>query len=327
MDNEILAIADEDNEFIEKFNNYFLERYSNFFECHSFTEKETLLNFGLGRHISVLLIDSGLYDPDIGRLKAEKVFLLDEEDGFFDDNGYVRRIDRFRSADSIIREVLKECAESSERKNIASFTGNTKLYTVFSPVSRSLKTTLAICISQILSDRGRTLFISTEPFSGFNQLFMKKYEEDLSDLLLYMKGGGSNFRLRLQSTVDTSEGFDYIPPAMMGEDICSVENELWIRLIEEAGKSGYESIVLDCGSYVGGLFEILKKSSRIFLPTRPDLISKAKLNQFEALLHISGYEDVLASIEKLKLPFFENLPAVSCDMRNCELGKYVERML
>lgn len=327
MDNEILAIADEDNEFIEKFNNYFLERYSNFFECHSFTEKETLLNFGLGRHISVLLIDSGLYDPDIGRLKAEKVFLLDEEDGFFDDNGYVRRIDRFRSADSIIREVLKECAESSERKNIASFTGNTKLYTVFSPVSRSLKTTLAICISQILSDRGRTLFISTEPFSGFNQLFMKKYEEDLSDLLLYMKGGGSNFRLRLQSTVDTSEGFDYIPPAMMGEDICSVENELWIRLIEEAGKSGYESIVLDCGSYIGGLFEILKKSSRIFLPTRPDLISKAKLNQFEALLHISGYEDVLASIEKLKLPFFENLPAVSCDMRNCELGKYVERML
>ncbi len=327
MDNEILAIADEDNEFIEKFNNYFLERYSNFFECHSFTEKETLLNFGLGRHISVLLIDSGLYDPDIGRLKAEKVFLLDEEDGFFDDSGYVRKIDRFRSADSIIREVLKECAESSERKNIASFTGNTKLYTVFSPVSRSLKTTLAICISQILSDRGRTLFINMEPFSGFNQLFMKKYEEDLSDLLLYMKGGGSNFRLRLQSTVDTSEGFDYIPPAMMGEDICSVENELWIRLIEEAGKSGYESIVLDCGSYIGGLFEILKKSSRIFLPTRPDLISKAKLNQFEALLHISGYEDVLASIEKLKLPFFENLPAVSCDMRNCELGKYVERML
>ena len=327
MDNEILAIADEDNEFIEKFNNYFLERYSNFFECHSFTETETLLNFGLGRHISVLLIDSGLYDPDIGRLKAEKVFLLDEEDGFFDDSGYVRKIDRFRSADSIIREVLKECAESSERKNIASFTGNTKLYTVFSPVSRSLKTTLAICISQILSDKGRTLFISTEPFSGFNQLFIKKYEEDLSDLLLYMKGGGSNFRLRLQSTVDTSEGFDYIPPAMMGEDICSVENELWIRLIEEAGKSGYESIVLDCGSYIGGLFEILKKSSRIFLPTRPDLISKAKLNQFEALLHISGYEDVLASIEKLKLPFFENLPAVSCDMRNCELGKYVERML
>ena len=327
MDNEIFAIVDEDKEFIEKFNNYFLERYNNLFECHSFTEKETLLSFGLGKHISVLLIDSGLYDPDIGRLKAERIFLLDEEDGFCDENGNIRKIDRFRNADSIIKEILKECAESSERKNVASFTGNTELYTVFSPVSRSLKTTLAICISQILSDRGRTLFINTEPFSGFNQLFMKKYEEDLSDLLLYMKGSGSNFRLRLQSTVDTSEGFDYIPPAMIGEDICSVESELWIRLIEEAGKSGYESIVLDCGDHINGLFDILKKSSRIFMPARQDLISRAKMNQFEALLHISGYEDVLASIEKLKLPFFENLPAVSCDLRTCELGRYVERIL
>ena len=327
MDNEIFAIADEDMEFMEKFNNFFLERYSGLFECHSFTGKESLLSFGLERHISVLLMDSRLYDSDIGRLKAERIFLLGEEDGFCESGESVRMIDRFKNADSIIKEILKECAESGERKGNTSFAGNSDLYVVFSPVSRSLKTTLAVCASQFLSDRGRTLYINTEPFSGFNQIFMKKYDEDISDLLLYMKGSGSNFRLRLQSTVDTSEGFDYIPPAMMGEDICGVESELWIRLIDEAGKCGYENIVFDCGSHINGLFEILKKSSRILMPVRNDLISKAKLTQFEAMLHIGGYEEIIAGIEKLKFPFFENIPSIACDLRRSDLGVYVEGIL
>ncbi len=328
MENEILAIADEDMDFMEKFNIFFQERYSNLFECHSFTGKESLLSFGLNCHISVLLISSEMYDSDVGRLKAEKIFLLDEEDGVLPDDEGIRRIDRYKNADSIIKEILKECAESGEGKSRVSSTGSSELYTVFSPVSRSLKTTIAVCLSQLLSDRGRTLYINTESFSGFNQIFMKKYDEDLSDLLLYMQASGSNFRLRLQSAVDTSEGFDYIPPAMMGEDICSVESELWIRLVDEAGKSGYEYIVFDSGTHMNGLFEILKKSSRIFMPVRQDLLSKAKLTQFEAMLHIGGMEALISDIEKLRLPFFENLPSLSCDLRNCELGRYLsERIL
>ena len=327
MDNEILAIADEDMDFMEKFNNFFQERYNNLFECHSFSGKESLLNFGLNIHISVLLIDSGMYDADVSRLKAEKIFLLDEEDGIFSDDENIRKVDRYKSADTIIKEILKECAESEERKSRVSSTGSSELYTVFSPVSRSLKTTVAVCLSQLLSDRGRTLYINTESFSGFNQIFMKKYDEDLSDLLLYMQGSGPNFRLRLQSTVDTSEGFDYIPPAMMGEDICSAEGELWIRLIEEAGKSGYKYIVFDSADHLNGLFEILKKSSRIFMPVRQDLLSKAKLTQFEAMLHIGGMEELLSDIEKLKLPYFENLPSISCDLRNCELGRYLSERI
>ncbi len=327
MDNEILAIADADTDFMEKFNNYFQDRYDNLFECHSFTGKDRLLEFGLNRHISVLLIDSEMFDPDIERLKAEKVFLLDEEDGFTADDESIRRIDRFKNADSIIKEILKECAESVERTGSAVSLAGSRLYTVFSPVSRSLKTTFAVCLSQILSDRGKTLYINTESYSGFNQIFMKKYNEDLSDLLLYMKGSGSNFRLRLGSTVDSSEGFDYIPPAIMGEDINCVESEMWIRLIDEAGKSGYGSVVFDCGTQISGLFDILKQSSRIFMPVRQDPISKAKLNQFEALLHIGGMEELLSGIEKLKLPYFEDLPAISCNLRNCELGRYVEGIL
>ena len=328
MDNEIFAIADEDMDFMEKFNNFFQERYNSLFECHSFTGKESLMDFGLSSHISVLLIDSGMYDSDVDRLKAERIFLLDEEDGSLPENENVRKIDRFKNADSIIREILKVCAENSEEKNRLSSTGSSELFTVFSPVSRSLKTTFAICLSQLLSDRGRTLYINTEPFSGFNQIFMKKYDGDLSDLLLYLQSGGGNFRFRLQSTVETSEGFDYIPPAMMGEDVCCAESSLWIRLTEEAEKSGYEHIVFDCDSHLNGLSKILKKSSRIFMPVRQDQISKAKLTQFEAMLHIGGMEEILPDIEKLRFPFFENLPSISCDLRSCELGRYLsERIL
>ncbi len=326
MDRDILAIADQDTAYMEKFANYIQERYEGLFECHLFSGMESLMEYGLENPISVLLIDPSIYDPGIKRLKAEKIFLLDEEDKY-PEGDEIRKIDRFKSADSIIKEILKECSSLEGKKGVLSGTGNTCLYTVFSPVTKCLKTTLAVCLSQLLSDRGRTLYINTEFFSGFNQIFMKKYETDLSDLLLYMKGKGPNFRYRLQSAVDSSQGFDYIPPGMMPDDIFCVEKEIWLDLIEESGKCGYEYLVLDCGGYINGLLDILKKSERILMPVRQDGISRARLNQFEALLHISGYEELIPMIEKLQLPYFEKLPSIAGDLRYTGLGEYAGRIL
>ncbi len=327
MDPEILAIADKDRDYMEKFNNYIQEKYSGLFECHLFTGRESLFDYGLKNRISVLLIDSSLYDEDVRRFKAQRIFLLDEEDRILEDDENIRKIDRFRPADSIIKDILKECAMSEGKGNSGMRMGQSSIYTVFSPVTRSLKTTLAVCLSQLLSDRDRTLYVNTEAFSGFNQLFMKKYESDISDLLLYMKGSGSNFRFRLQSTVDSSQGYDYIPPGMMPDDIYCVEGEYWLKLLEEAGKCGYAYVVLDCGSHINGLFEIMKKSRRILMPVRGDSISKARVTQFEALLHISGQEELISDIEKLQLPYFEKLPSIAADLRMTELGQYVEKIL
>ncbi len=328
MESGILALADRDKDYLEKFNNFLSSRYGGIFECHSFTDTDHLMEYGLKNDITVLLIEEGLYDDSLKRIKARNIYILDEDD--CDDikgGDGVLRISRFKSADSIIKEVLSKIQILESEDIRTGVCDRYRLFTVYSPVGRCLKTTLAVTISQLLSDRGRTLYINTEVFSGFNQIFMSHYEGDLSDILFYLKDHTSNFSFKLQSMVMSSEGYDYIPPGVMPEDIGLTESCLWEELFSSAAKCGYEFIVLDMGSFINGMLDILKKSERIFMPVRTDTVSRAKLNQFEALLHISGNEEILPLIERLSLPYFEGLPSIAADLRKTAVAQYISGRL
>jgi len=328
MDSEILALADRDKDYLEKFNNYLSSRYGGIFECHSFTDREHLLDYGLKNEITVLLIEEGLYDESLRRINPKNTYILDEEgnEGDEDSEG-ISRISRYKSADSIIRQILSKAELKEENRRKAGVFDCCRLYTVYSPVGRCLKTTLAVAVSQLLSDRGRTLYINTESFSGFNQIFMSHYEGDLSDILFYLRNNSANFPVRLQSMVMSSEGYDYIPPGVMPEDICTADPNLWEELFSAAAKCGYEYIVLDMGAFISGMLEIMKKSERIFMPVRSDTVSRAKLNQFEALLHISGNDEILGLIDQLSLPYFEGLPSIAADLRLTALSEYIRGRL
>ena len=326
MDAKILALADRDTDYLEKFNNYIRTNYTGIYECHCFTDKECLMEYGLEHEITVLMVDGTLYSEDLKRIRTDRIFILDEESGGDEGDG-IKRINRYRNADSIIKEVLKETSGAGEEKmQILSETPG-KLFTIFSPISRSLKTTLAVAMSQLLSDKGKTLYINTEGFSGFNQIFMSKYDTDLSDLIFFLKSGCADFPYKLLGAVVSSRGYDYIPPAMMPADIYAVEGNVWDELFDQAGRCGYEYIVLDMGNFLNCMFEILKRSERVFMPVRTDSISRSKLTQFEALLHISGNEELIGTVEKLNLPFFENIPSISSDLRLSEPAKFIAERL
>lgn len=326
MDSQILAVVDRDRDYLEKFNNYINLKYGGIFECHSFTDTDALLRYGLKNDITVLMIESELYNESLNRINPGKIYILADEGGS-DREEDVIRISRFKSADSIIKEVLSEVRlEDAGNIKMSDF-DLSRIFVVYSPVSRCLKTTLSVTISQLLSDRGKTLYINTECFSGFNRIFMSHYDTDLSDLLFYLKGGSSNISLKLQSMVFSSQGYDYIPPGVSPEDICQTEPGIWEELFKEAAKCGYEYIVMDMGNYISGMLEIMKKSEKIFMPVRTDTVSKAKLAQFEALLHISGCEDILDHIERLQLPYFEGLPSVAADLRMSAPAEFIKGSL
>ena len=202
------------------------------------------------------------------------------------------------------------------------------VFTVFSPVSRVLKTTFAVAMGQILSDRGRTLYLNLEPYAGFHQIFMQKYDADLSDLLFYLKGNNSRFRYKLQSMVLTSQGLDYVPPAMSPEDLLAAGEEEWLSLLEAAGQTGYDYIILDPGLSLHGMTAILKKSERIYMPVRQDSQSKAKLAQLDALFRISGNTEIMEKTERLQFPYFEDIVSVAGNLRSGSLGSFIrERVL
>ena len=63
----------------------------------------------------------------------------------------------------------------------------------------------------------------------------------------------------------------------------------------------YKAVILDLGDCVSGLYDILKKCSRIYTPYIQDEISMAKMRQYEENLKTAGYSDILKRTMKRQM--------------------------
>ena len=114
-------------------------------------------------------------------------------------------------------------------------------------------------------------------------------------------------------------------------DILGTAGEDWLslfRLIAQEG--GYDYLILDLGDSVQDLYEILNQCTRIYMPVRSDLLSQAKIEQFENLLRIWDYNSAADKLTKISLPYFESKSrgrAYFEDLIWGELGDYVRSLL
>lgn len=67
------------------------------------------------------------------------------------------------------------------------------------------------------------------------------------------------------------------------------------------GPMQYKAVILDLGDCVSGLYDILKKCSRIYTPYIQDEISMAKMRQYEENLKTAGYSDILKRTMKRQM--------------------------
>ena len=59
------------------------------------------------------------------------------------------------------------------------------------------------------------------------------------------------------------------------------------------------------GNGIEELFQLLDLCKFIYMPVCTDSVSKSKLRQFENLLNLKGYSQILTKTVKMNLPFYE----------------------
>ena len=94
--------------------------------------------------------------------------------------------------------------------------------------------------------------------------------------------------------------------------------------------SSYEAVVLDVGDGIEEVFQILDLCTKVYMPVRDDRISKCKLEQFEKLLRLRDYSQLLAGIETVVLPIlFQNTDNSFWieELVWSELGDFVRELL
>lgn len=320
MKKNIFAVCDLEVDYACNFMDYLNQKKNVPFEIQAFTTVKSLIAYGKKTHIELLLISGKAMCREVRELNIGKIVILSEGVHSPELDQYPS-VYKYQSSSDVIREVM---ACYGEEKAVESVTfpvlkKTTEIVGIYSPLKRCLKTSFALAMGQILAKEKAVLYLNFEEYSGFEELLGRSFSHDLTDLLYYVRQGNQNLIHKMNGMIQTIHNLDFIPPVHTPWDIHGTAWEDWDKLLEEIIRSSsYEVVILDIGSEIEEIFQILDKCSRIYMPVLSDSISICKIAQFENLLRIWDFSQILPKITKIKPPFH---------VENCLGEAYMERLM
>lgn len=307
MNKGVLAIYDLDADYANCLLEYISDRQGIPFKTIAFTEKEELLKYTSESYVDILLISASEMEDRIAQQNIGKIILLSAGNIFSEYIGY-SSIYKYQSTENIIREVIDCYVDVHKDNGIISISrGNTDIIGVYSPLGRIGKTTFALTLGQVLAVDYSVLYINMEEFSAFDKIFEKNYPGDLSDLMYFYKQNPEVIPIKLQAIVNNIHGMDYVPPLLYSTDLRNINTEEWVNLIQKIASTGtYDKIILDLGSVVKDVFQILNICSSIYMPIDDDRISLMKIAAYEEYLLNCQLEELINRTVKIKIPKVES---------------------
>ena len=321
-------IAEGINNFME----YLNQKRNIPFEVHAFSSAEMFLEFAKNNETEILLISDKAMKEEIRRYPIRQIIILSEgvHSPVLDQYPAVYK---YQSSEKVIREVMA-CygVENGVDTSPALLPKKEmRIIGIYSPVGRTQKTSFALTMGQILAKERAVLYLNMESYSGFERLLECSYDRGMSDILYYARQENQGIIYKLGGMVQSMQNLDYLPPAASPMDIQTAKYEEWKWLFQEIEKnSSYEVLILDLGDGVADLYQILDFCNEIYVPTRNDVISAAKMEQFENLLRRWDCQSVLDKMRKIHVPFHtanRTGKAYFEELVWSELGDYVRQIL
>lgn len=319
-------VCDVQEEYAEYLLSILVKHFGMRFQFHFFSNADKIAEFAQNAEIEILLIAEECCPKVNGYVKAKKKFILSESMKKAEKQGEIM-IFRYQSAEEILKIIQSGIGEESWIENKMPekaekehpVTGNDfiaekgkirirdepearGLIGVYSPIHRIGKTEFALCLGEKISEKVPALYINMEGYSGSDFYFKGEKHQDLGDLLYYLKQERMDYGLKASLMTGQYKKLDYIMPISNENDLREVTKEEWIYFLDTImDQCIYEAVILDLGDCVSGLYEILKKCSRIYTPYIQDEVSIAKMRQYEENLKTAGYSDVLKRTMKRQM--------------------------
>ena len=320
----IMVLCDTEEEYAWLMTDFLRKHPQIPWKIHTYTDTEELLREEGTGGITMLVVAESAYSEQMRELQPQCMVLLNES-GVIRWDG-VHNINKYQQADNVLRSLLELYADMAEEQlpRIKQDCG-TRYVGIYSPVRRCLQTSFALTLSQLLAKEHRTLYLNFEHYVGITELLPDMQTRDLADLLYFLTAERDKFRLRMQAMIQRKGGLDYIPPMKAGQNLLSVTSVEWMSLLQKIGELGeYEYVVLDLSESVQGLFDILRMCVKIYTLTKEDRIASGKLLQYEQLLALYEYGDVMEKTKKCNLPKFRRLPDELEQYTRGDLADYVK---
>ena len=321
-----MALCDPEEEYVQLMTE-FLNKHKNLpWELHGYTATEDLLREEKNAPEMLVVAESAFCQALRGMDSRCLVVLSESGVMRWQDVSYV---DKYQEAEEVLKYLLGIYMEQAEeqlprlrRKGRTVFIGN------YSPVKRCMQTSFAITMSQLLAMEHPTLYLNFEHYAGLGELLPDMETLDMAGLLYFLNAERDKFRLRMKTMLKHKGGLDYIPPMKSGQNLLSVTAAEWMGLLQKLEELGeYEYVVLDLSESMQGLFDILRLCTRVYTLTREDRIARSKLLQYEQVLGLYEYEDVLGKTKMLSLSHIHRLPEELEQLTKSDLAGMVKGLL
>ncbi len=326
MKSHTMVLCDTEEEYAQHMTEFIKSHRDVPWEVYTYTDVDKLADFIGKEAVDLLVVAERAYTEEVRKLPALKTVLLNESGVIR--YGTIRNVNKYQAAEEVYKELLgvyMEVAQAPLPK--LSEGSHTKLIGMFSPVKRCLQTSFALTLGQMLADRNRVLYLNFEHYAGNRELLPDAQERDLADVVFFLGSDSDKFLLRLQTMVQKKGRMDYVPPVRTGWNLLEVTGEEWLELLRRIGDWGeYDYVILDLSENIQGLFPILRLCSRVFTLTKDDRAARGKVAQYEQVLSLYEYEDVLNKTSQYRLPRFRHLPESVEQMTKGDLADYVRRV-
>ena len=330
MKKSIFAVCDLEASYAYNLMESIYAKQGTVFEVQAFTSVKSLMAFAKEQYIELLLISASAMNDALLELSIGKIMILSEGEKLKELSKYPC-IYKYQASDQLISEVMNHYAVEASAAPMAMMKKRVEVVGIYSPVGRVLKTSFALAYGQLLAKERKVLYLNLEEYAGFQGLMEEEVQADVTDLLYFARLGKGNLVYRLGSLIRHIGNLDYIPPARYPEDLRSIEPVEWVQVIRDlVDYSAYDVIVLDVGTVVNGIYEILELCSRIYMPVKEDIMAIAKLEQYEKYMKLKNGLDILERTRKLKLPFHSSFGTRKNYVEQLiwgELGDYVRKLI
>jgi hypothetical protein len=330
MDKQVLVLYDSEEEYTRLMGEFMRTHRELPWEIHTYTDADKMSAGELSNEINILLVSESDYretSEKIEKMQPKKMIILNES-GLKLPEG-ITGIDKYRQAENVLRELLEIYAEIMDT-SMPGTAGNykTKFIGLYSPVRRCLQTSFGLTMAQILAEERKTLYLNFEHYAGMMTLLPDSDSRDLADLLYFLNADKDKFRLRMQTIVRQLGALYYVPPMKAGQNLITVTEEEWFNLMRRIEESGeFEYVVMDLTESMQGLFNILRSCKAVFTLTKDDRLATSKMIQYEQLLALCEYDDVLDKTRKFCVPHIRRLPDSPEQYTRGELAEYVKAQM
>jgi len=321
----ITVIYDKELYYAEKLANYLNTAETFPFRVCAFTNLPELESYCKENEVEILIADESISEECDSKYYKEKIILSKNSTSSNDGISYIYK---YQSIETIIHEIMTYLSESEQLSSIIKRKKRMKVISYYSPVKRSMSTTMALTMGLQLGKKYRCLYVNLEGYSSLEKQLDKPLLKDITDMLYYIESNGTNIGMQISGIVEKIESLDIIPPAKNQNELVSISFSEWKRMIQILEKeTDYEYVILDLSDAIQGLYNLLLMSDYIVTCTEEDEIANYKRNQYEESLIGTDYAEILKKTRKCNVPKQNRRNGELRFLVTGELGEYVNKIL